>query len=454
MGNSFLNRTFFSLLFYSLGVGQTYGQIPEQKFPNESLNLVNTLAPSGRSLTLNAALKAAQSYNPRIQAARQEYEITETDINLAKSNRRPIIEANASYGYIDQENSFTSAPESTLSGETSDVGLSLRQPLFRGFQTRNAIKSAESIALAANVQIKAIEQQVFLEVATAFLDVQRDFVILNLNLENLETLENQLNANEKRYQLKDTSLTDVARSKSAVASAYTQIANARASYSASQSTLFRLTGQAADNLIPALSTPLNLNSLETLITRAVKDNAAISSAQHSLKAAEYAVKQAKGARLPTIDFNSSLNHGERPENFGLFSDTRTTNAASANVSIRVPIYQAGQEFQNIHRAKQVRRLREIELAQTTSNVRDNVRIVWDQLEASKEALVSHENAVEAAQTAAVGTRKIYRSGLISAIDLIDTEQILLSAKINYEQAKRDLQVTRYNLLSIVGGISY
>jgi len=275
-----------------------------------------------------------------------------------------------------------------------------------------------------------------------------------LNLDNLDTLENQLKANEKRYQLKDTSLTDVARSKSAVASAYTRIADAHAGYAAARSTFLRLTGLPAENLSPLTDMPDVPQSLEVFLTKAVENNAEISSARFALKASEYAVKEAKGARLPSVDLNSSVDHGERPENFGLFSDNRVTTSASASVSVRVPIYQAGQEFGNIERAKQVSRLRAIELTQITSSVHDNSRIIWDRLQASKTALSSHEDAVKAAETAAIGTRKIYRSGLISAIDLIDTEQILLGAKIDHERAKHDLHVARYTLLSIMGGITY
>jgi len=406
-------------------------------------------------LSLKAALEAANFRNPRILAARQEYAISETDVRLARSAKKPFIEANASYGYLEQKNSFKTAPGQSLSGETSDLGVSLTQPLFKGFQTRNAINRAKSTALATEVQIKAIEQQVFLEVVTAYLDTQRDLAILELNQENLEVLKEQLKANEKRYQLKDTSLTDVARTKSAVASAYTQIADASANHAASRSTFFRLTGLSADNLEPVTpSDPITPHSIEIFLTKALRNNAAIISAQYEVNASEYAVEEAKGARLPSVDLNSSVNRGQRPENFGLFSDNRTTISASAVVSVRVPIYQAGQEFENIKRTKQIRRLRNIQLTQTIADVRDTSRIIWDRLDASKQALTSHEEAVKSAEAAANGTRKIYRSGLISAIDLIDTEQILLGAKIAHENAKHDLVVTAYTLLSVMGDIKY
>jgi len=413
------------------------------------------------SVSLTQALEAAYASNPRIEAARQEFAISETDISLAKSGKKFTVQANGSFGYLEQDNDFTTAQSSNLSGETSNLGISLTQPLFRGFQTRNAISQATLLSYSAQVEIQAIEQQVFLEVVTAYLDVQREGNVLNFNLEHLNTLNVQLEAIQKRYELKDTSLTDVARSQSAVASALSRIADSRANYSAARSTFSRLTGLSAEALQPLTlayvqpgSIYVEPKSMEGFLEKSLRNNASINAAKYALEASDYAVKQAKGARLPSVDFNSSLNRSQGPQNFGLFSDDRTTTAASANISVTVPIYNAGQEFDNIKRAKQVRQLREIQLAQVTGTVRDNSRIAWDRLQSARTALSSHEEAVKTAETAAFGTRKIYRSGLISAIDLIDTEQILLNANINHERAKGDYYVSHFTVLSLMGAISY
>ena len=409
---------------------------------------------TGAYVSLDDALEAAFKTNPQILAARQQFAISETDISLAKSGHRPTIEANGSYGFLEQDSDFDDAPSSSLSGDTSNLGLSLTQPIFRGFQTRNSISEATSLSLAEQLEISSVEQNVFLEVATAYFGVQRDLSILKLNEENLETLNDQLEANQKRYELKDASLTDVARSQTAVASALSRNSTATSDYAATQSRFFRLTGLQAENLAPVAAPPTLLPSLAEFQTIVQERNASILSAQHALDASDFALKQAKGARLPTVDFNTSVNRNEGPVNFGAFNDDRVTTSASANVTVRVPLYQAGQEFGNIKRAQQVRRLREIELLQVNANVRDESRTIWDRLEATKATLSTAEAAVQASQTAAEGTRKIYRSGLISAIDLIDTEQTLLTAKTEYERAKHDHLVTLYTLLSLMGDISF
>ena len=411
------------------------------------------LETTGAPISLQQAFRAAYRSNPEILAARQEFEISETDIDLAKSGRKPLIEANASYGYLDQDSRFDEAPSSSISGDTSNLGVSLSQPIFRGFQTRHGISQAQSLSLANQLEIESVEQRVFLEVATAYLGVQRDLNILRLNVENLETLKGQLKANQKRYELKDASLTDVARSQAAVAGALSQVAASRSNYTATKSRFFRLTGLQADNLVPLSNPSTTPPPLEEFVTIVQKRNASILSAQHALEASESALKQAKGARLPTVDFNTSLNRNDGPVNFGTFSDNRVTTSASANVTVRVPLYQAGQEFGNIKRAKQVRRLREIELQQINANVWDESRTVWDRLHATQTTLSTYQEAVNAAQTAALGTRKIYQSGLISAIDLIDTEQTLLNTKIEHERARHDHLTSLYSLLSLMGAIS-
>ena len=407
---------------------------------------------SSKPLNLHSALAAAYDYNPRIRAARKEYDISQTDIRLSKTLRRPTIDATASYGYLHQDNSFTSAEDSSLSGDTSDISVNFRQPLFRGFQTRNRISGSKSTAYAVKMQQMRMEQTVLLEVVTAYMDMQRDKKLLALNLDNLEVLQSQLTANEKRYSYQDASLTDVARSKSAVASAKARIADSQASLTTSRSTLSRLTGLPSSDVVAISTVPSLPRSISDFLNESLRHNPEILGAQYSLQAAEFYIKEAKGQRLPTVDFNSSVRRGERPENFGLFSDSRVTTAATATVSLRVPIYQAGQEFGNIKRAEQIKHLREIELSQTIANTRDSVRIIWQQIQALESALEAHEEAVNAAKIAAEGTRKLYQSGLISAIDLIDTELALLAANVNSEITRRDYYVTIYNGLSIQGAI--
>ena len=296
-------------------------------------------------------------------------------------------------------------------------------------------------------------QQVYLEVATAYFNVQRDLSILRLNEESLETLKEQLKANEKRYELSDTSLTDVARSKSAVATAYTRVASARASHAVSQSLLHRLTGLSGRRLAESITLPNTPSSPKSGFTKLLHNNSAIASARLTVEAAEYGVKEAKAMRLPSIELNSSVNRGRSPENFGTFSDDRTTTSARASISLRVPVFQADQEFAQVKRAKQVQQYNEIQLSHTIATARDNFSAIWDRFEASKLALASHDNAVEAAEVAAIGTRKIYQSGLISAIDLTETERILLESKIGRERAKYETFVNAYTLLSMIGEIS-
>jgi len=72
---------------------------------------------------------------------------------------------------------------------------------------------------------------------------------------------------------------------------------------------------------------------------------------------------------------------------------------------------------------------------------------------AKKSFTAYSEAVESAELAAIGTRKIYRSGLISAIDSIDTEQVLLNSKVDLENAKHELILSAYTVLSIVGEIT-
>ena len=84
---------------------------------------------------------------------------------------------------------------------------------------------------------------------------------------------------------------------------------------------------------------------------------------------------------------------------------------------------------------------------------DTSRISWTRYNASKTSLSAYDEAVNAADIAALGTRKIYQSSLVSAIDLIDTEQVLLNARIDQENARHEYILSAYRILSIIGEIN-
>ena len=105
--------------------------------------LVCAPGASAWAITLDEALAAAYEYNPRIDAERARLRATDEDVARAMSGYRPTITGDADVSYR-HTNTRPNTPGSDGSLNPRGYGISLTQPIFRGFQTTNAVSQAES----------------------------------------------------------------------------------------------------------------------------------------------------------------------------------------------------------------------------------------------------------------------------------------------------------------------
>lgn len=147
-----------------------------------------SLAPvnCAKAESLQDALAAAYLYNPTLKAARAELRATDEGVPLARSNYRPTIAGNASQTYTYTEASPGGTNTDT---DTRAYGVSLSQPLFRGFRTLNAIHGAEAQVEAGRESLRDSEQGVLLSAVTAYVNVVRDQAVLSLRRNNRRVLQ-------------------------------------------------------------------------------------------------------------------------------------------------------------------------------------------------------------------------------------------------------------------------
>ncbi len=102
------------------------------------------------------------------------------------------------------------------------------QPIFRGFQTTNAVNAAEATDRAGRETLRQVEQQVLLDAVTAFGDVVNGLAIVRLNENNLHFLDSELKATQDRFNVGEVTKTDVAQAQARLAQGQSTLDQARA----------------------------------------------------------------------------------------------------------------------------------------------------------------------------------------------------------------------------------
>lgn len=415
--------------------------------------LTGTFAASGE--TLEEALAAAYESNPQLMAQRAALRAVDESISRAKSGFLPSVEG--SYTYSDSNTKAPNEDDDIINypGTAESYGVTANMNVFRGFQDRNAVKGARNNVLAGRAQLQSVEQQILLDAVSAYMNVVRDEAVVALNANNVQVLDRQLQASQDRFRVGEVTRTDVAQSEARLEGAKSQLLTAEATLAASRAQYQRVIGRPPATLETPEAKPQLPIDLDAAIEIAMELSPSVIAAKYTERAADYSVKQAKGALLPTVGVQASWSDDAVS---GVQRDTllpynTTSERRVVGVQVTVPLYAGGARHSDIRRAKQIRSQRLMEIRQAERVAQENVFVAWDQYRAAVGQITSSEAQVRASEIALEGVRQEAYVGSRTTLDVLNAEQELLNARVALVRAQRDEFVAAYSLVSATGRLT-
>lgn len=421
--------------------------------------------------TLEGALTRAYTSNPTLNAQRASVRATDEQVPQALSGYRPTVTMTVDAG---AQRTRTTGSRSGL-GQIGPIlepllppgtelptqkrvqietnyprgaGVVVEQNIFNGFQTRNQVRTAESNILGARETLRNSEQNILFDAAQAYMDVLRDYAILDVRRNNVQVLEEELRAARERFQVGEVTRTDTAQAEAALQGSRSEVSAAESNLNTSRATYRQVVGEdiarpraarAIDRLLPkSLSQAINLSQAQ---------HPAILAAFHGVDAATLQIRVFEGQLLPSLGIEASVQ-----QRYGDGTADRTLTG-SAVARLTVPIYEGGTVYSQVRQAKETAGQRRLEADQARDQVRQAVVSAWGQLDASTAQIKSAQAQIEASQTALNGVREEAKVGQRTTLDVLNAQQDLLNARQALIQAQRDRVVASYALLSAVGWLT-
>jgi outer membrane protein len=411
--------------------------------------------------TLSDALGRAYSNNPGINQQRFSVRADDEGVVKAWTGLRPsaVIYGNAGpqrtdlHGnvrllpVINERVPFTADNNAVPRG----VSFNLSQTIFDGGRTENNVLRAEAAMFSARAGLRGAEQNLLQNTATAYMDVLRDTAILSLRKNNIEVLTVQLRNTRDNLAAGYLTETDVAQAESALSHARSEYYGSESQLKKSAANYRRLVGDEPRKLQPTGSVERYLpRNLDEAITLAIANHPGLEAAHHQLTAAEYGVKAAEADLMPSLSVQGQVLQ-QYDFFFGLQGWRQTV--AGVNLNLRVPIYQGGGDYASIRIAKeQVGQARFGADAQR-DDIRAAVVSAYASLTAAKQQMVADRATVRSAELALRGVREESKSGLRTTLDVLNSQQSLLAARVNLVISQHDVVVASYAALAAVGGLS-
>jgi outer membrane protein len=409
--------------------------------------------------SLLGALGRAYTNTPELNAQRANVRAVDESVPQALSAYRPRVTATADAGRTHQETVTPSFSQTTgfrqgkrHANDTYSprgVGIQVDQTLFNGFRTENATRAAESRVLGARETLRNTEQNVLLNAATAYMNVLRDTALLNLQRNNVEVLEEQLRQTRDRFRVGEVTRTDVAQSEARLAQARSQASIAEGNLRASIATYRQRVGVEPKKLGPAQPIERLLpRTIESAVQVSQSEHPAIIATLHGVDQQQLQVKVVESELYPSVTVTGSL--AKRWET--TLSDNEAYTA-SVVARLSVPLYEGGQVYSRVREAKQTLGERRIQVDQQRDVVRQAVVASWSGLISAKAQILASQAQVAAAEIALAGVREEAKVGQRTTLDVLNSQQELLTARSNLVTAQRDRVVASYNVLASIGRLS-
>ncbi|MBA3666956.1 MAG: TolC family outer membrane protein [Sphingomonas sp.] len=403
--------------------------------------------------TLREALASTYRANPTLTGQREALKSTDAGVAIARAAGRPTVAATIG---VSRDITQAGTLRRTSNGPFLNGGLDLSYPLFQGGSVRNGIRAAKTRTEAGRATLRAVEGDIFTEAVAAYMDVIRDWAIVELNQNQVRVLSTNLEATRDRFQIGDLTRTDVAQSEARQSLGRSTLATAQGRLTSSEENYRRVIGQAPGALAPPPPLPPLPTSPDQAAQIALANNPDLIAVTRQAEAAGFDVRSARASRLPTV---SALGSADYVRTFGGSagfnpntgeSSTLTGTATSIGVQGRVPLYQGGLPAARIRQAQAIEGQTLEQRVATERAVVANTRAAFATYQAATNAIASNQVAVSANELALEGARAENGVGTRTILDVLNAEQELLNSQVALVTARRDQYVAGFQLLNAMG----
>lgn len=394
--------------------------------------------------------------HPQIRAGLKSLESARKEIARTRAGFFPTVTATTEAGHelIDSpaERNSTDGQNGKPSSRTpQSANVTVTQNVFNGFLTNSQMRTARLNKEISFYNLETTKQNTLFAGANAYIDVLRQQRLVELSRENEATIQRQLNLEDERVQRGSGVAVDVLQAKSRLQIAKERRVNFEGALQDAISRYIQTFGHAPD--IDAMMDPVPPvemipSTLQRAVEIAIVENPAATSAVTSIEVARERRRTVMAELAPTIDLEGQFNYEKHAQGtIGTRRDYSLMLTANWNLftgfSTRESLSQATYDY----RASQDNR------DDTTRRVIEQTRLAWQALLTARERLGLLENAVNIASEVFESRKRLREAGKETVINVLDAENEVSNAQINYTSAAYDERLAVYQLLRAMGRLN-
>jgi outer membrane protein len=409
---------------------------------------------SAASLSIEDALRAADTASLGLAVAREDVERARTQIDVARSGWFPSVSGTAGYTRTlrsEFEDISFGAPAGTDvdlpfgQRNTWRLGLVVQQSIFDGGRTASSVKAARAGVRAGEHGVTNARAQAVLGIAQAYYDAVLAHRQVEIGQISLEQAERTLADTQLNFDQGAAPEFDLVRAQVARDNQDTALIRFRTERDVALVVLKRLIGTPLDRPLQ-LTSPLDADDLDAVVVTARNaagvtgaTRAAVEQAREVVRLREAALGVARADRLPQISAGSDfglVDYASQPFN----TDWKTNWTVGLNLS--VPLFDGFRRRAAVRSARADVRIAQLQLEDASLQSRVETFEADADVAAATATLQTTARTVAQAQRAYEIAELRFQQGASTHLELVDARFQLAQSRLNHARSSRDVRVAR------------
>lgn len=404
--------------------------------------------PPAAAEGFSEALARLLREHPRITAAQK--------LTLAGKQREreafggflPVATVTGETGPELVENNVTRAVGEDFTGRRDRMRVSITQNLFNGFGDSSRLRAAENETAASIARLDVTKQVMLLEGVATYLNVIRGVRLIEIARLNEENIQKQLRLEDERVRRGAGITVDVLQAKSRLQIAKERRVAFEGRLRMAAARYMQIFEQAPDmRTMEDARPPGNLlpPTFDEALAAARKHSPDFWINDFTARADEARRDAARSAFYPTVDLVGSAE---------IENDANGTAGTEKNYAVFVRgKWEFFSGFRSHARLQAAARTLEASNARKAfgrRRVDENMRMSWENLRTQRARVELLKNAAQISEEVLLARRRLRYAGKETALNVLDAEAEVFTARINLVDADYDARIAVYGVLRATG----
>lgn len=387
--------------------------------------------------------------NPQIKSNQAQLAAAGQGVRASLAPLLPTLDVSGGYGHESiSMPAYRATPDGPFEASANNWSITLKENLYDGGRNWANRKGAKLTREATASGLTGTRQNVLLTGATAYINVLKQKELLDLSGQNESNIRKQLNLEDERVRRGSGIAVDVLQAKSRLQISLERLVANRGAYQDAQSRYLEIFGHPPEPPSMTLPSPPLARlpkTVEEAVDIALHENPNVIANGKRIDITATQKRAVEAEYSPSVDF---VLQAKYEHDFNGAPGVRRDQSAKLQVTWNL-FNGLGTSARSAQTAYDYE-ARTQDFIEVKRRTEEQTRLAWQSLQTTTERVALLENAVNIASEVFESRKKLRESGKETVINVLDAENEVFSARINYASAMHDARTAAYQLLFAIG----